>query len=176
MDIQDLLKARKATTEECLTLFDALPPVSLDFLLGQWKGFEIETGHRIEGLLEASGWYGKRFESPEDVHPLLMYTLNKKNVYSIDPRFIPLDIDFPKSRLLRFVLAALKPLLKTKRSKARMRMIDYRGKTTGTMAYDAKGIFDHFAKIDEETVLGVMDWKGSPAPYFFVLERDSLPQ
>ena len=29
-----------------------------------------------------------------------------------------------------------------------------------------------FAKIDDNRVLGVMDLKGNPSPYFFVLERD----
>lgn len=54
-----------------------------------------------------------------------------------------------------------------------MRMIEYRGKLTGTMVYDAKAICDHFARIDNHTMLGVMDLKGSPNPYFFVLERDT---
>ncbi len=40
------------------------------------------------------------------------------------------------------------------------------------MAYDEKPIFDMFVKIDEDRVLGVMDLKGKPKPYFFVLERD----
>lgn len=70
-------------------------------------------------------------------------------------------------------MAFLKPILKTNISKARMRMIKYRGKITGTMVYDQKGIMDHFAKIDENTMLGVMEMKGAKKPYFYVLERDS---
>ena len=57
--------------------------------------------------------------------------------------------------------------------KARTRMIKYRDKITGTMVFPKKGIMDHFAKIDENTMLGVMDMKGGKNPYFFVLERDS---
>ena len=52
-------------------------------------------------------------------------------------------------------------------------MIKYRGKITGTMVYDQKGIMDHFGIIDENTMLGVMDMKGAKTPCFFVLERDS---
>ena len=126
----------------------------------------------MDGLLEPSGWYGKLFEDPENVHPLLIYTLNKKRLFAINPRFIPLGLNFPKNHMLRMFMAFLKPLLKTKRSKARIRMIEYRGKVTGTMVYDEKGIFDHFAKIDENTMLGAMDLKGMSDPYFFVLERD----
>lgn len=57
-----------------------------------------------------------------------------------------------------------------------MRMIKYRGNFTGTMVYDQKGIMDHFAKIDENTMLGVMEMKGAKNPYFYVLERDSKKQ
>jgi hypothetical protein len=142
-------------------------------MIGRWKGFEILTGHPIDGLLGPSGWYGKLFIDPENVHPLLIYTLNHKGLFAINPLLIPLGINFPKTKILRVIMAILKPILKTKKTKARMRMIDYRGKVTGTMVYDAKAICDHFAKIDANTMLGVMDLKGSPNPYFFVLERDT---
>lgn len=172
MTTTQLITARKATAEEAIAIFDSLEPVSLEFMLGRWKGFEILTGHPIDGLLEPSGWYGKLFEDPENVHPLLIYTFQKKRLYAINPLFIPLGINFPKTKVLRYFMALLKPILKTKRSKARIRMVEYRGKVTGTMVYDAKAIFDHFAKIDERTMLGVMDLKGAANPYFFVLERD----
>jgi len=142
-------------------------------MLGQWKGFEIITGHPIDGLLEPSGWYGKLFENPENAHPLLIHTLNKKRLFAINPRYIPLGIKIPKNNMLKFFIAILKPILKTKKSKARIRMIEYRGKVTGSMVYDEKGIFDHFAKINENTMLGAMDLKGAANPYFFVLERDT---
>ena len=176
MTVQDLLKAKTATVEEGLEVFDSLPPVTLAFMLGQWKGYELITGHPLEGLLEASGWYGKLFENPDRVHPLLMYTLNKKRVFPINPSFIPLGIPLPKSKIAKIIIAFFKPILKTKKAKARIRMIEYRGKATGTMAYDSKGIFDHFAKIDENSMLGVMDLKGSSQPYFFVLTRDTRPK
>jgi hypothetical protein len=173
MDIQTLLHERKASVEKALAIFDQLEPASLDFMQGQWRGYEILTGHPIDGLLEPSGWYGKLFIDPENVHPLLIYSLNRKRLFAINPLFIPLGINFPKTKVLRFFMALLKPILKTKKSKARMRMIEYRGKLTGTMVYDAKAICDHFARIDNHTMLGVMDLKGSPNPYFFVLERDT---
>jgi len=173
MTIKDLLEKRKTTVQEGLAIFDQLPPVTLDFMKGQWKGFEIATGHPIEGLLEASGWYGKLFENQEDVHPLLIYSLNKKSVFPINPALVPLGIPIPKVKALKVIITLFKPVLKTRKGKARMRMIEYRGKVTGTMAYDAKGIFDHFAKIDGNSMLGVMELKGSSQPYFFVLERDS---
>jgi len=65
-----------------------------------------------------------------------------------------------------------KPFLQTKKSAARLRMIEYRGRVTATMCYDEKAILDHFARIDDNRVMGVMDLKGIPDPYIFVLERD----
>jgi len=60
----------------------------------------------------------------------------------------------------------------TKRSKARIRMIEHRGIVSAAMIYDQLGICDVFRKLDENTVLGVMDLKGEhQLGYFFVLER-----
>ncbi|MDO7599461.1 MAG: GXWXG domain-containing protein, partial [Flavobacteriaceae bacterium] len=84
MKPQNLLKQRRSTVSTATSVFDSLDSVSLDFMLGQWKGFEIITGHPMEGLLEPSGWYGKLFIDTENVHPLLMNTLNKKGLYAIN--------------------------------------------------------------------------------------------
>jgi hypothetical protein len=50
-------------------------------------------------------------------------------------------------------------------------MIEYRGVVTGTMSYDALPINDHFRKIDDNTLLGVMDLRGATAPFVFLLRR-----
>ncbi|MGY8947749.1 MAG: DUF4334 domain-containing protein [Flavobacteriales bacterium] len=102
-----------------------------------------------------------------------MNTINKKGLYAINPFLIPLGRRLPKTKLLRLAMALLKPILKTNNSKACMRMIKYRCKIKGTMIYDQKGIKDHFAKIEENTMLWAMDIEGAKTPYFFVLERDS---
>jgi hypothetical protein len=62
-------------------------------------------------------------------------------------------------------------LLKTEESQARLRMMDYRGKVSATMIYDHLPINDSFRQVDDNTVLGIMDWKKSPQPFFFVLKR-----
>ena len=62
---------RGAAPEETLAFFDGLPAASVDEILGEWVGSGCPTGHPLDGLLEASGWRGKRFDSPEDAHPLL---------------------------------------------------------------------------------------------------------
>jgi hypothetical protein len=173
--LNQMLQERKAGLKEALACFDELDPVSLDFMQGRWKGYEIKTGHPMDGLLEVSGWYGKNFNSPEEVHPLLLYAKNKTALFSANPLLIPLQLvmKLPKSKVLGTLTALLRPFLQTKKGKARMRMVKYRGKLTGAMIYDHKAIIDFFVKIDDNTMLGVMDFKGYPRPYIFVLERDN---
>jgi hypothetical protein len=64
------------------------------------------------------------------------------------------------------------PLLSGRQSAARLRMVNYRGKTSATMSYDNLPINDVFRKVDDNTVLGIMDLKGMKQPFFFVLRRD----
>lgn len=173
MTATELLATRQASPETLAAIYDAAPPAELDFMLGRWKGFEVRSGHFMDGLLELTGWYGKLFESPEEVHPLLFYNWNKQGLFAVNPLLIPLQLPFPKTRALGPLMQLLRPILATKRSKARLRMIAYRGKMTATMVYDHKAIMDHFVQLDEDHVLGVMDLKGDGKhPYFFGLERD----
>ena len=166
------MKDRKATAKEALDIFDRLEMVPVDFMIGRWKGKEIESNHQMDGLLTATGWYGKLFLNPEEVHPLLFYTKNKTELYSVNPRIIPMHMKFPKSNVVGIFLRLVKPVLQTKKSSARLRMIEYRNRVTATMCYDEKAILDHFAKIDDNRVMGVMDLKGVADPYIFILERD----
>jgi len=173
--IEQILSRREASPEEALLCFDGLPPTDPDFMLGRWQGFEIRTGHLLDGLLEPTGWYGKLFESPDRVHPLLFYGAGRKSLYAVDPKLVPLTMPLPRSPILGPMMAMARPVLQTRSSKARMRMIEFRGRSTGTMAYDNKPIFDHFARIDDRRMLGIMDLKGVPGPYAFWLERDDTP-
>lgn len=54
---------------------------------------------------------------------------------------------------------------------ATLRTVEYRGVSTATMVYDKHPIFDHFRRVDADTVLGLMDRKGEPAPLAFFLTR-----
>lgn len=172
--LNELLTNKIGDISDVLRVYDQLGPVSLDFMIGRWKGSEIATGHALDGMLVPSGWYGKMFISPEEVHPLVFFTKNKTHLYSVNPKYLPLDLNVPKNKVLGVLMALSKHFVQTKKSSARLRMIEYRGRVTATMAYDAKPINDHFVKIDDHTVLGVMDKKGDSRhfPYAFVLERD----
>lgn len=174
--LNELLANRKGNISDVLIVYDQLDPINLDFMIGRWKGYEIKTGHSLDGLLIPSGWYGKLFNSPEEVHPLVFFAKNKTQLYAVNPKLLPMDLKVPKSKILGVLMSLTKPFVQTKKACARLRMIEYRGKVTATMVYDEKPINDHFVKIDENRVLGLMDKKGdSPdSPYAFVLERDNL--
>ena len=165
-----------ATPEDALAFFDGLPPVPAAELIGRWRGSGLPTGSRLDGLLEAYGWYGKEFLGAEAVHPLLFGS--RRRPRPVDPAWIPLSLlrDYAGlARLwpVRTAFGRLRPLLYTNQPKARLRTIDHRGVSTAAMVYDALPIIDVFRRIGPDVVLGAMDMRGLPAPFFFVLERDS---
>ncbi|MGB1581895.1 MAG: DUF4334 domain-containing protein [Nevskiales bacterium] len=172
--IQDILSTGVTTTEQATEAFDQLGCVSCEEMLGRWRGSELRTGNAIDGLLEATGWYGKEFVSTEHVHPLLFGTANK--VVKLGPRrlFSGMALAPFASKIpgLIGLFKLIRPLMQTRRSRARLRMTEYRGKLSATMVYDNLPINDVFRKVDDNTLLGVMDLKGMPQPYYFVLRRD----
>lgn len=177
MSIFDILRVGRATTEQALELFDSLEPVDIDFMIGNWKGEGFQTNHRMDGLLETYHWHGKRFDGPEDVHPLVFSKL-VGGVACVNPTFmgLPLSlsdrIPLPKSAVAGRLFQVVMPLFTTSKSRARLRMTTYRGKSSATMVYDQLPINDVFRKIDENTVFGVMDLKRMEKPFFFILRRD----
>ena len=56
---------------------------------------------------------------------------------------------------------------------ATLRMVEFRGVVTATMVYDRHPIFDHFRRVGDDTVLGVMARKGEEHPLVFTLTRRS---
>ncbi len=177
LDTTWLIQARRdgTTTEEALAFYDALPPVSLDSMIGRWKGAGLRTNHVYDGLLEAFGWYGKEFRSPDDCHPLL-FSGGSGDVFAINPGLMPVGIvnhiDFKGSKLASAAFRVFVGLLKTRQPAARLRMMEHRGKVSATMIYDALPIHDAFRSVDAHTVMGLMDFRAFPQPFFFVLEKD----
>lgn len=163
------------SAQEAWELFDRLPAARVeDITTGRWRGEELDTGHPMDGVLVASGWYGKQFDGPDSVHPLLF--TSGGTVFAVDPRRVPVAlagrVPLPGVRAVRKLLPILRPTLRTRKYTARLREVDYRGVTSAAMVYDHLPIIDHFRRADEDTLLGVMDLRGMAEPYFFVLHRD----
>ena len=160
---------------EALAWFDSLPAVRAEELTGRWRGREVATGHPLDGLLEPTGWYGKQFDDVDHVHPLLFRAADG-TIYPASPSRMPLGLAgrVPLSLVekARPLAARMRPLVATRRHAARLRNLEHRGVVTAAMVYDALPIIDVFRAVDADTLLGVMDYRVHPAPYFFVLERD----
>ena len=162
-----------STTDEALALFDSLEPVALDTMVGTWAGEEYPTGHRMDGLLAATGWFGKQFLDADTVHPLLFHAADRSSVFPVDPARLPMGLPVPTRWPLHRVVTGAKPLLRTSKPTARLRTTVYRGVATATMIYDAKPIHDVFRHLDADALLGAMDYRAFDRPYFFVLRRDT---
>jgi hypothetical protein len=163
-----------------LARFDAGAPVPLEELPGRWRGRGLPSGSRLDGLLEAYGWYGKEFLDPETVHPLL-FRDRAGRPFPVDPALAPVGLLVRRPGLFRTPMArrafvAVAPLRRTSRPAARARMVEHRGVVTAAMVYDALPIVDVFRRVDGDTLLGLMDLRGLPEPFFFLLERDQSPR
>lgn len=127
-----------------------LAPATIDEMLGEWKGGEFQTGHKMNGQLDKAGWYGKTFKSVRDVQPLVC-----------------LDADGNKFSNVEMG-----------KGEASLWLEDFRGEVTATMVYDGQPVHDHFKKIDDDAVMGIMNGKGVRdfqdgvgRFYYFYLER-----
>lgn len=164
----------QTSADEALVLFDSLPPASQTFMHGKWHGEGFNTNHPMDGLLETFGWHGKEFIDDNSVHPLVCRN-NRGELFNVDPQRIPMSLatgaSLPRSTFMSRIFLGLKPLLQTNKPRARLRMMEYRGKVSATMVYDHLPIHDVFRKVDENTVLGIMDLRGLDNPFFFVLRR-----
>jgi hypothetical protein len=85
--IDDLLPTVPSTTDEALAMFDAAEPIELDFMIGTWRGAELPTDHPLDGLLAASGWWGKQFVDAETAHPLLFRAGETR--WAMNPGLVP---------------------------------------------------------------------------------------
>ncbi|MGG7574926.1 DUF4334 domain-containing protein [Streptomyces sirii] len=115
-------------TGELDRLWAALPTVRPEEILGTWKGSGISTGHRVEGLPAQADWYGKTFHSVDHLGPLVCR-------------------DEHGARFSHSELA---------KGAASLWMVEFRGETTATMVYDGQPVLDHFKRVGDDTLLGVM--------------------
>jgi len=54
-------------------------------------------------------------------------------------------------------------------------MVEFRGESTATMVYDGQPVLDHFKRVGEDTLLGIMNGRGVRDQghyYYFRLDRD----
>ena len=166
-----------ASQPEVLSFFDSLPAIPVEGMLGRWRGSELPTGSPLDGLLGAYGWWGKEMRDAESVHPLLF--TGPHGPFPVNPSLVPLSLLRTRPQLahaspVRGAATRLLPLARTARPAARLREVAHRGTVSAAMIYDALPIVDHFRRVTDDVVLGLMDMRGLPEPFCFVLRRDPL--
>jgi hypothetical protein len=129
------------TSDKLLECFDNLESIPGQFMLGEWRGEILSTGHVDEPVLQGFDWVGKKFHSRDKVDP--MVCLDGNGMEFVNP-----------------VLGS-----------ASVREMVFRGKCTATMVYDKHPISDYFVKVNDNCVLGVMDRKGREGFLFCLLTR-----
>ena len=123
--------------------FDDLEPVSIEAMKGGWKGGVFPTGSPVEILLQDFG----------------VIKWHGKRFDSAD-------------RVQALVGKALGFKMSFPFGTAVLRRVEFRGQVSAAMIYDRRPIIDHFRRIDENAVMGIMDEKGKIAVYFY-LERET---
>lgn len=144
----DELKARTdvIADAELDDFWATLEPTTIDFMIGEWKGGGFDTGHRLINSLESARWFGKSFTTPADVKPLIC-----------------LDEDGNKFSNVELG-----------KGEATLWVEEFRGEQLATMVYDGQPLHDHFKRIDDDTVMGIMNGKHAmrTGSYgYFYLER-----
>ncbi|MEV0673109.1 DUF4334 domain-containing protein [Mycobacterium sp. NPDC050441] len=110
-----------------------LRPAGIDFMLGEWKGGEFQTGHKANGFMNRLNWFGKTFRSAAEAQPLVC-----------------LDADGNKFSNTEAM-----------NGEASLWLEEFRGEVTATMVYDGRPVHDHFKVVDDNTVMGIMNGKGA---------------
>jgi len=111
--------------------WETLEPATVNFMLGDWSGGGFDTGHRLINSLESARWFGKSFTAPGDVKPLVCLD-DDGNKFS--------NVELGKGEATLWVE-------------------EFRGELVATMVYDGQPLHDHFKKVDDNTVMGIMNGK-----------------
>ncbi|MBM9461389.1 DUF4334 domain-containing protein [Nocardioides sp. zg-536] len=146
-----LRAAEDAAPADLDALWSELSTVTVPEMLGAWRGGDFATGHVLSDVLRKIRWHGKRFEGPLVAVPLVCRD-EAGELYS-----------------------------NTKAAgggEASLWEVGFRGETTATMVYDNLPVLDHFKKVDDDTVMGIMNGKldsafGIADLYYFWLEREA---
>lgn len=138
----------RSTPESLDEIWAALPTVTVDAILGDWRGGELPSGHPLDGSLAKVGWHGKWFRSRHDVAPMVCRD-GDGNLYS--------DKEIGKGE-------------------ASLWEVVFRGELTASMVYDGQPVIDHFKKVDDDTLMGIMNGKTSlvrDRHFYFYLQREA---
>ncbi len=130
----------KVPFDELAEFFEQLSEVNNQEMLGKWKGGYIKSGTIIDFTLTDFGFWGW----------IGKQYFSENKVHALRHKFFGFEFNIPVI------------------GNARIREILFRGKVSSAMMYNYLPIIDHFRKVDENTLMGVMDVKGKTVLYFYL--------
>lgn len=160
---------------EALTYFSHLVPISPPELIGLWRGRSLATGHPLDGMLEALGWYGKRFH-PDKRADALLFSTGSRRLVPIDPKYAPLQLalrfyGLARRQWCRNLFGYAMKGMWARGPVASIRVAEFAGEQSACMVYDSQPVIDHFRRIGPDHLMGAMVIEGREDLFFFVLER-----
>ena len=134
-------KAGVLSCKELDELFAELQPVTADEMIGEWQ----------VGYLFTEGT-GSKFETFLRYLPIKLYGkrfLSKNKVQAWVFSLFGIKFGFPGATSI-------------------LETIDYRRKVSTSMIYNYLPMIDHFRKVDNSVVMGIMEIKGNLSVYFYL--------
>jgi len=134
-------KAGLLSCKELDDLFAELQPITIEEMIGEWQiGYLIteRTGSKFGTLLRYL-----------PIKPSGKKFLSKNKVQAWVFSFFGIKFGFPGATSI-------------------LEEIDYRGKVSTSMIYNYLPMIDHFRKIDNTVVMGIMEIKGNLSVYFYM--------
>ncbi|KAF2135760.1 uncharacterized protein K452DRAFT_238736, partial [Aplosporella prunicola CBS 121167] len=135
---------------ELLDLVDSLPALNPMELLGEWSAGSFNTRHPAHGWLRSINWVGITFRSVDDVEPIVVAAQTR---------------DGPGKGHRRKWLDEW--------GNAEVIEAKYRGVVSAAMVCDNHPVVNHFRKVTDNVVLGIMSAKmyRHAGLFFFYLTR-----
>ncbi|MFH2011722.1 MAG: DUF4334 domain-containing protein [Pseudomonadota bacterium] len=134
-------KSGVLSCKELDELFAELEPITIDEMMGEWR----------LGYLFTEGT-GSKFETLLRYLPIKLYGkrfLSKNKVQAWVFSLFGIKFGFPGATSI-------------------LETIDYRGKISTSMIYNYIPMIDHFRKVDDSVIMGIMEIKGNLCLYFYL--------
>ncbi len=133
---------REASCKELDELFAGLGPVTADEIMGEWR----------VGFLFTKEGTGSKWETLVRHSPVRLYGkrfLNMNNVKAWVFRVLGIKFGFPGTSAV-------------------LRKMEFRNKISVSMIYNHLPLIDHFRKLNEKIILGIMETRGKLCVYFYL--------
>ena len=132
-------QAGKLPCEQLDEFFANLDAIKADEIKGKWTGGYFPTGNATEFFLK----------------DFIVFKWHGKNFVNIN-------------NVKALVLSFLKMKINVPGGGAVLRELEFRNKISTSMIYNYLPIIDNFRKVDNNTIMGIMEIKGKTGLYFYL--------